>query len=416
LSDTENRRFSCLPYGHQSIDESDVAAVTAVLRGDYLTGGPLVKTFEEKLAERVGAKYAVVCSSGTAALHLVATALGLRAGEHAIVPTMTFLATANAVRFTGAEVGFADVDPSNGLLGVDEIEEVQHKAGGKGFKAVFPVHLNGQCMDISSVYEYAKSQGMMVIEDACHALGTTYMGLDGERISVGSCQHSDACVFSFHPVKTITTGEGGAITTNDKRLYHAMHVLRNHGIIRDATQFVDKQGSTDPSGRINPWYYEMHELGFNYRASDIHCALGISQLDRLDAFVAARRRLAGKYDLYLGKYGDVIRPISKVAGVDAAWHLYVTMVDFETAGISRAHLMTALRESGVGSQVHYIPVHRQPYYRRRYSEQSLPGAELYYERALTLPLFPGMDEVDVCRVVNIIEALSAGRAGRGRVI
>jgi UDP-4-amino-4,6-dideoxy-N-acetyl-beta-L-altrosamine transaminase len=392
-----------LSYGRQHIDDDDIAAVTAVLRSDFLTTGPAVDAFEQALAARVGAAEVVSCSSGTAALHLAAMALDLAADDAVIVPTMTFMATANVVRLVGAEVLFADVDPSTGLLGPEQLRQALARAGSRRLRAVFPVHLNGQTADMEKLGAIAKEHGLVIVEDAAHAVGTVITRA-GKRVPVGSCGDSLMTIFSFHPVKTITQGEGGAVTTNDKKLALRLRRLRNHGIIHEAEVFDDKRAGFDSNGAPNPWYHEIHEPGLNYRASDIHCALGLSQLKKLDRFVAKRRALADRYDRLLGRLSNVVRPVARVPNCDPAWHLYVVLIDFSAAGVERAEVMHRLRKRGIGTQVHYIPVHRQPYYRRRYGDVSLPGADAYYARTLSLPLFPDMEDDDVDRVVDAMAA------------
>lgn len=389
-----------LPYGRQFLDEEDIAAVAAVLRGDWLTTGPIVEKFEAALAAKVGARFAVVCSSGTAALHLAVLAAGLKPGERAIVPSLTFLATANAVRYADAEVVFADVDGETGLLRAEDLEAAIDGAGGP-VAAVLPVHLAGQCVDMSAIAAIAKAKGAVVIEDACHALGSTYV-VSGEDITVGSCRHSDMAVFSFHPVKAITTGEGGAITTNDPELYERLKLLRSHGMTRDASKFENADLAFGADGRPNPWYYEMPEPGFNYRASDINCVLGLSQLDKLDGFVARRRALVEIYDRLLARLAPAILPPMRVARCNPAWHLYAPRLLFLETSVARDALMRHLQAAGIGTQVHYIPVHRQPYYRRRQGELQLPGAMNYYRRTLSLPLYPAMSDDDVPRVVDAL--------------
>ncbi len=388
-----------LPYGRQTIDDADVAAVTKVLRGDYLTTGPAVGEFEADFAQAVGAKYAVSCSSGTAALHLAALALKLGEGDVVIVPTLTFLATANMARYVGAEVQFADVDPQTGLL-TPETLDAAIKAAGKKAKAVVPVHLSGQCCDMRGIKDVAGRHGLAVVEDACHAIGAS---------GVGACEYSAMAAFSLHPVKTIAAGEGGVVTTNDAALAERLSRMRNHGMVRDNKRFELADEAFDKAGNANPWYYEMPEVGFNYRLSDIHAALARSQLGKLAKFVAARRALVARYDAALASFAPEIRPVTRMPNQDPAWHLYVVLVDFDAIGMERAALMRLLRERGVGSQVHYLPVHRQPYYRRRYGALALPGADAYYARALSLPLYPAMGEADVERVVAALKQ-AAGRA------
>ena len=387
-----------LPYGHQSIGEDDIAAVAEVLRGDYLTTGPAVARFEAALAARVRARFCASCSSGTAALHLAALALGLGPGARVVVPTLTFLATANAARYVGAEVAFADVDPETGLMTPATLDAAL--AAGPA-AAAFPVHLNGQSADMAGLSAVAKRHGLRLVEDAAHALGTIDRS-SGDEMPVGSCARSDMAIFSFHPVKTATMGEGGAVTSNDPVLHERVLRFRNHGMVREAAQFESADLAFDASGEANPWYYEMPEIGFNYRASDLHCALGLSQLGKLEAFAAHRRRLAALYDEMLAPFAPLVRPVAHCAQSVPVLHIYVVQIDFSAAPTTRARVMDALAAEGIGTQVHYLPVHLQPYYRRRYGAQSLPGAEAYYARALTLPLHPGLADDDVARVVGAL--------------
>ena len=393
-----------LPYGRQCIDGDDIAAVTAVLSSERLTSGPAVEAFELALAERVGARFAVVCSSGTAALHLAMLAAEVGRGDLALVPTLTFVATANCVRYVGAEVRFADVDADTGLMFPSHAAASLAAWEGRAIKAVLPVHLAGQCADMAELAALCRERGITVIEDATHAIGTTYAE-DGARFAVGGCRHSDMCVFSFHPVKTLAMGEGGAITTNDEGLAGRLRCLRNHGISREARLFQVPDLAFDGRGAPNPWYYEVAELGFNYRASDLHCALGLSQLKKLGHFVAERRALVARYDEALAGLAPIACPVPRIAGCEPGWHLYVALIDFEAAERTRAEVMRALRARGIGTQVHYIPVHLQPYYASRYGEIEMPGAAAYYRRALSLPLFPAMAEGDVDRVAAALLAV-----------
>ncbi len=400
-----------LPYGRHRVEEADIAAVSEVLRGDWLTTGPAVDGFERAFAAAVGAAHAVACSSGTAGLHLAALAAGLGEGDAAVVPAITFLATANCNRYVGAEVVFADVDPETGLMRAEHLEAALAAAGDRRVKAVYPVHLNGQCADLEAIGGLAREHGLTVIEDACHALGATYHPASAAPTPIGACAYADMAVFSFHPVKTIAMGEGGAVTTGDAALWRRLMRLRSHGMVREADGFEGTELAFDADGQANPWYYEMPEPGFNYRASDIHCALGLSQLSRLDAVVARRRALARRYDRRLAPLKPLLRPVMRMETCLPAWHLYVVHVDFAAAGIDRARLMRALRRRGIGTQVHFIPVHQQPYYRRRYGRLDLPGARAYYEHCLTLPLFPAMTEADVDRVVTALSDCFGAPAG-----
>jgi dTDP-4-amino-4,6-dideoxygalactose transaminase len=246
---------------------------------------------------------------------------------------------------------------------------------------------------------------LRVIEDACHAVGATYRTRAGEEVRVGACRHSDMAVFSLHPVKTIAMGEGGVVTTNDLACYESLLRLRNHGMDRDASHFVHRDEAFDDEGEPNPWYYEMLEPGYNYRATEIHCALGLSQLRKLDRFLARRRVLADAYDKALAPLAPVIRPVPRMAGVASGWHLYAVHIDFAAAGMPRARMMRELRDRNIGTQVHYLPVHRQPYFRNRYGKLSLPGADAYYDSCLSLPFFPALSESDVERVVAVLGSI-----------
>jgi UDP-4-amino-4,6-dideoxy-N-acetyl-beta-L-altrosamine transaminase len=386
-----------LPYGRQTIDGDDVAAVADALNSDFLTTGPLVDAFEAAFATAAGAQHAVACNSGTAALHLAALALDLKEGDVAVVPAVTFLSTANVVRMTGADIIIADVDPWTGLLTPETLEAAC--AAPKGhLRSAFPVHLNGQVCDMASLASVAAKHKLQLIEDACHALG-----VDG----IGVTQYSAAACFSTHPVKVIATGEGGVVTTADADAATRMRKLRSHGMTRDTETFENRALAFDDDGQPNPWYYEMPEIGWNYRIPDILCALGISQLQKLDRFVARRRHIAALYERLLTPLSPVIRPTSSSNAVHG-WHLYVLHVDFRSIGTTRARFMKALRSEGVGTQVHYIPLHQQPYYRKRYGEMSLPGAEAYYAQCLSIPMFPSMTDADVEYVASVISKC-AGR-------
>ncbi|HEV2678816.1 MAG TPA: UDP-4-amino-4,6-dideoxy-N-acetyl-beta-L-altrosamine transaminase [Aliidongia sp.] len=403
-----------LPYGRQAIDESDIAAVVEVLKSDYLTTGPKVAAFEAALATKLGARFAVSNSSGTAALHLACLALALGPGDAAIVPSITFLSTANAVRMVGAAVVFADVDPDNGLMRPEDLEDAFARAQAAGLKvrAVFPVHLAGQCADMASLSAIARRHDCAVVEDACHAIGAYHACSDGAAAAVGSCRLSDMAILSFHPVKTVAAGEGGAVTTNDPDLARRLERMRSHGMVRDAEDFENPALAFDAAGKANPWYYEMPEIGWNYRMSDIHAALALSQIERLDRFVEERRALARRYDELIGGLDGRIQPIRRSRFSMPAWHLYCVLIDFADAGIERAAVMNQLRAEGIGTQVHYIPVHRQPYYSRLDPGLVLPGAEGYYGRTLSLPLFVGMTPADVKRVVGRLSEAVGDRAIR----
>ncbi|MFA6021935.1 MAG: UDP-4-amino-4,6-dideoxy-N-acetyl-beta-L-altrosamine transaminase [Rhodospirillales bacterium] len=391
-----------LPYGRQSIDEDDIRAVAAVLNSDYLTTGPVSQRFDEVLAQTVGARHAIGCANGTAALHMAALALDLGPGDCIIAPAITFTATANAARFVGAEVEFADVDPNSGLMRPEDAAAALERAKAKGWRprALFPVHLAGQVCAMAELAQLANRHGLSVVEDACHAIGGSH---DGHR--VGNCAYSAMAAFSFHPVKTVAMGEGGALTTNDDGLAERLRLLRSHGITRDPSQFQRPDLAFDSDGSINPWHYEMIELGFNYRLSDIACALGLSQLAKLERFVARRAALVARYDHALAALSPLLRPTPRRAGDQPGWHLYVVLLDFAALGRSRAQVMAQLRAAGIGTQVHYIPVPEQPYYVERYGRPLLPGASHYFSRCLSLPLYPGLGDADQDRVIAALHDL-----------
>jgi UDP-4-amino-4,6-dideoxy-N-acetyl-beta-L-altrosamine transaminase len=373
------------------------------LRSDWLTQGPAVTTFENALLEYVGAKNAIACSSGTAALHAAYLAAGIGPGDVVIVPAITFLATASMVRMTGADVVFADVSPDSGLMEIEHAVKALDKAKREKLgtvKAVAPVHLGGQVYDPPAFAKFASDNDLIVIEDACHAIGTRYYDDDGAKYFVGQCAHSSMAAFSFHPVKTIVTGEGGAITTNDPEIAQKCRQMICHGMTRDSDMFLDNERACDDQGKVNPWYYEMQALATNYRASDIHCALGLSQLKRLDTFAAKRCELTMHYRQRFDQLDSTISAVQAKAPEDACWHLSIAMIDFSKAGISRADVMSGLLEHGIRTQVHYIPVSDQPYYRGLYGKPDLPGASSYYDRCLSLPLFPDMTIDDVDYVVD----------------
>ncbi|MEK9833598.1 MAG: UDP-4-amino-4,6-dideoxy-N-acetyl-beta-L-altrosamine transaminase [Rhodospirillaceae bacterium] len=393
-----------LPYTRHSLNEDDIAAVVEVLRGNWLTTGPAVGRFESALVEVTGARHAVACSSGTAALHLATLGTEIGPGDAVVVPTLTFLATANCVRYVGAEVVFADVDPETGLMRAKDVRDAIARAEHKNIAAILPVHLNGQTADVEAIVSVAQDHNALVLEDACHAIGGHHLSTGD---AVGACRLTAAAAFSFHPAKTVAMGEGGAVTTNDDQLARRMRQLRNHGMSRDTGGFANAELAFAQSGSANPWYYEMTEPGYNYRASDIHCALGVSQLERLDARVAKRAALVARYDAALAERFPALRPLARVPDCVPAWHLYVVRIDFDALGNERAEVMERLSAHGIGTQVHYLPVHLQPYYRARYGALDLPGAQEYYAHCLSLPLFDSMSEKDVDNVVAQLEGILA---------
>ncbi len=378
-----------LPYGRHMLDEGDITAVVDVLENDLLTTGTKVPELESALSHYLGGPEVVVCSSGTTALHLAAISAGLTENTCAIVPAITFLATANAVRMTGADVVFADVDPKSGLMTEQSLKDAIERAE-KPVAAIMPVQLTGQSPDLSALGTIADNIDAAIITDSCHALGAT-KALDGKKL--GSGLEEDYACFSFHPVKAIAMGEGGAIVTRNKAKANKMRLLRSHAM--------------QPSHDNQPWAYEAHELGYNYRATDIQATLGLSQLKKIDGFIQKRRELAGLYTELLKPLAPNLVPIEQNDYATSAWHLYSVLINFKDIKIDRASFMKMLNSKGIGSQVHYIPVCDQPYYKKLYGEQNLPGASSYYSQTLTLPLFPAMRREDVARVVAcLLEIIS----------
>ena len=376
-------RQTMLPYGHQQIDDEDINAVVEVLRSDWITTGPKVAEFEEAFAAYVGSKYAVSFSSGTAALHGASFAAGLGPGDEAITTPMTFCATANCVLYQGAKPVFADVCPDTLNIDPDEVKRriTRHT------KAVLPVDYAGHPADLQPILELASSHGLVVIEDACHALGAEYRGT-----RVGSISH--LTVFSFHPVKHITTGEGGMVTTDDAKFARQLRLFRNHGIDSDA-----RERQTNGN-----WCYDMVALGYNYRLTDIGCALGISQLRKLEINLARRRQIANQYSAVFQEIPGVVPPTVR-PGVNPAWHLYPIRLDLAKVRVGRSEIFRALRAEGLGVNVHYIPVHQHSYYRENfgYRDGEYPVAEGAYQQLISLPMFHAMTDQDLDQVVHAVK-------------
>jgi len=393
-----NGKSFMIPYGRHSIDQQDIDHVVDVLKGGWLTCGSVVEAFEAELATTVQAKHAVSCSNGTTALHLAMLALGVKEGCTVLVPAITFLASANAARYVGADVVFVDVDPTTGLMTAETLKTAILSNCDKNLRAVVNVHFAGQCENLEEIYSVAKESGLLVIEDAAHAVGTAYIDSKGRQHLIGSNAFSDITTFSFHPVKTIAMGEGGAVTTNDSKIAEALKLYRSHGMVRDPIKWETPEVS-------GPWYYEMHDLGYNYRISDINCALGLSQLKRLQNFKVERARLVKAYDKAFASI-PYITPLRKLGHSDTAWHLYSILIDYTALGKSRVEVMEYLKREGIGTQVHYIPLYHQPYYKKLCGDMKLPGAEKYYEGCLSLPLYVGLTESEQEQVIQCLIKLS----------
>lgn len=370
-----------MPYGRQWLNKEDIRAVASSLRSDFITQGPKAKEFEKALCEYTGARYAVAVSSGTAALHIACLAAGIVQGDEVITTPITFAASANCALYCGAKPVFADIDVSTVNIDPAEIE----KKITKKTRAIIPVHFTGHPCDLAGIAKIAKDNKLILIEDAAHALGASYKG---EKI--GSCRFSEMAVFSFHPVKSITTGEGGAVLTNSKVYFERFLRLRTHGVEKDPRKLKHKSPGS--------WYYEMQELGFNYRITDFQCALGIAQLAKADKFIARRRRIAVLYHKAFSEIDEIILPVEEPLA-SSAWHLYVIRL---RDSAKRNKAFEKLRESGIGAQVHYIPVYKHPYYKRLgYAGDLCPNAEEYYRSAISLPLYPKMTVADIDKVIKI---------------
>lgn len=384
--------MSAIPYGRQEISDADIAAVADVLRSDFLTQGPVGPRFEAAVAERCGAPHAVAVNSGTSALHLACLALGVGSGDCVWTSPISFVASANCALYCGADVDFVDIDPRTYCMSADRLAEKLERAKrvGRLPRVVIPVHVGGQPCDMAAIYALAQRYGFRIIEDAAQAFGGRYRGEP-----VGNCHYSDVAVFSFHPVKSITTAEGGIALTRDASLAARMRRLRTHGVTADAEEM-----SHAPDG---PWYYEQIELGFNYRMTDVQAALGLSQLQRLEAFMARRRAIASRYERLLRDM-LVVTPWQHPDGT-SAWHLYVVRLQLSAMRRTHREVFEFMRAADVRVQLHHIPIYRHPYFARRgHDAADYPEAERYYAEAVTLPIFPGLTDAQQDEVVAALRS------------
>ena len=376
-------RDTYLSYGKQCIDEKDIEMVVNILKGDYLTTGPTVLEFEKKVAGYVGAKYGVAVANGTAALHMACFAAGIGEGDEVLVPAITFAASSNCVLYCGGTPVFVDIDPETYNIDISKIEE---KITSKT-KAIIPVDFTGQAVDMDKILEIAKKHNLIVIEDGAHSLGSEYKG---SKVGV----KADMTMFSFHPVKPITTAEGGIIVTNDENLYNKMLLFRSHGITRDSKSMNENHG---------PWYYEQVDLGYNYRITDMQCALGISQMDKIDDFVNRRREIVDKYNEAFKDIEEIVTPFEAEFS-NSGWHIYVIALNLDKLTVGRKEVFEALVKENIGVNVHYLPVYLHPYYKELGYEKGLcPVAEDLYNRMITIPLFPGMKEKDIKDVITAVK-------------
>lgn len=365
-----------IPYGHQHITDEDVQAVVEALKSDYMTQGPRIGEFEKKFSEHLGCRYSCMVSNGTAALHLCALALGIQPGDKVITTPITFVASANGFRYEGAEIVFCDIDPKTFLMDLDKLEHLLKTSPKGTYKAVVPVDFAGYPVDEERLRRLADEYGFSIVVDACHAPGASFTDSKGRICKVGACDYADLCCFSFHPVKHIATGEGGAVTTNDPELYAKVSLYRTHGITKDPSMLLHNDGG---------WYYEMQELGYNYRITEMQAALGISQLRKLDWSIARRNEIARKYDEAFS--GTPVRTPFRESGILHAFHLYIILTE------RRKELYDFLRANNIYSQVLYVPAHTMPYYRRfGWKEGDFPVAEDYYRHCLALPMFPSLTD------------------------
>lgn len=376
-----------IPYGKQNIDDNDINSVVEVLNSDYLTTGPKVREFEDKICEYTNAKYCLAVSNGTAALHLASIVL-LSKGDKVLTTPNSFLATSNSILYVNAKPIFVDIQ-KDGNIDLDLCEEELKKD--PSIKAIYAVHFSGNPVNQEKLKYLKDKYNVIILEDCAHSIGAVDNG-----IKAGSCTFSDCSILSFHPVKHLTTGEGGAITTNSKDIYEKLLELRMHGMNR--TSFKDESMAKDEKENINPWYYEMHSLGFNYRITDFQCALGLSQFKKLDSFIQRRKQIAQKYDESFEN--TMIKPLYTYDG-KSSYHLYVVQIDFSKLNITKAELFNKMRENNIGLQLHYIPINKQPFYTSLgYGKEKTPVMDKYYSECLSLPMYPSLSNEEQDYVIN----------------
>ena len=387
-----------LPYSRQSIDKKDIYEVTKTLKKDFITQGPKIYEFEKNFAKYVKAKYAVACATGTAALHIACQSLKLGKGRNLLTSPITFVASANCAQFLGADTHFADIDLDNYCISPSSLEKILKN---KKIDIVVVVHMSGHPADLEDINSLKKKYDFKIIEDACHALGGSY-----KNKKIGSCFYSDISTFSFHPVKPITTGEGGMVTTNSEKIYKSLLKFRTHGIHKNKDDFFNKDMAYDKIGNVNQWYYEMSDLGHNHRITDFQSALGNSQLKKIDKFIQARRKIAKIYNNGFSK-NKFIKVPKVNPNTSHAYHLYTLLIDFKRINKSRNEIMKKLRDMNIGTQVLYIPIHLQPYYLKKYGFKigDFPNAENYYESCLSIPVFPGIRKKEITYIIEKINNL-----------
>lgn len=395
-----------IPYGCQHITEEDIEAVNAALRSDYLTQGPQIKEFEDKFADYIGCNYAVAVANGTAALHLSAMALTVKSGDKVIVTPLTFVASANCVRYCGGEVVFADIDPATYLLDINAVKKMLEASPKGTYQGIISVDFSGRAVNLEEFRKLADEYGLWILEDACHAPGGYFIDSNNNKQFCGNGKYADLAIFSFHPVKHIACGEGGMITTNDEDLYNKLLLYRTHGITKGSPGFPYTNsiefatGGYKDESEYPGWYMEMQDLGYNYRLTDFQAALGISQLKRADKGLERRREIAQNYNKAFGGKSYILGQSGDVEG--NAYHLYVVEVK------DRLNLYNYLRKNNIFAQIHYIPAHLMPYYRNLgYKEGDLPSVETYYKHCLSLPMFPTLTEEEQMYVINKIDEFYA---------